>query len=92
MITTITGKNQVTLPAEIVRELDLAPGMQLDWSIGPDRTLIATPQPTRAQRTDTLFGKGRKLLPPGADPVADLIAERLQEDDSAAPADAGAGS
>ena len=82
MITTITGKNQVTLPAEIVRALDLVPGTQLDWSIGPDRTLIATPLPSRAQRVAELMGAGRKYLRPGSDPVRDLIAERLEEDDA----------
>lgn len=82
MITTITGKNQVTLPAEIVRALDLTPGTQLEWSIGADRTLIATPQPNRAQRATALYGAGRRYLRPGADPVADLIAERLQDDDA----------
>ena len=80
MITTITGKNQVTLPAEIVRALDLTPGTQLDWTIGPDRTLVATPVLSRAQRAAALLGAGRKYLRPGSDPVRDLIAERAQED------------
>ncbi|MCB9122440.1 MAG: AbrB/MazE/SpoVT family DNA-binding domain-containing protein [Caldilineaceae bacterium] len=48
---TLTRKNQITLPAEIVRALDLAPGSQLAWSIGPDGTLIGTPQPDRAGAT-----------------------------------------
>lgn len=82
MITTITGKNQVTLPAEIVKALELTPGTQLAWTIGPDRTLIATPQPKREQRVAALFGAGRKYLQPGHDPVADLIAERVQDDDA----------
>ncbi|MCL4506166.1 MAG: AbrB/MazE/SpoVT family DNA-binding domain-containing protein [Chloroflexi bacterium] len=80
MITTITGKNQVTLPAEIVRALDLTLGSQLDWSIGPDGTLIATPLPSRAKRAAALMGAGRKYLRPGSDPVRDLIVERVQED------------
>lgn len=80
MITTITGKNQVTLPAEIVRALELTPGTQLDWAIGPDHTLIATPVISRAQRAVALMGAGRKYLRPGSDPVRDLIAERLQDD------------
>lgn len=80
MITTITGKNQVTLPAEIVRALDLVPGMQLDWAVGPDGTLIAKPLLSRAQRAAALMGAGRKYLRPGSDPVRDLIAERAQDD------------
>jgi len=82
MITTMARKNQVTLPAEIVRALDLTPGTKLEWNIGPDRTLIGIPQPSRAQRAAALYGAGRKYLHPGADPVRDLIAERLQDDDT----------
>ena len=83
MITTLTGKNQITLPAEIVRTLGLTPGAQLAWRIGEDGTLIATPQPSRSQRAAVLYGAGRSYLRPDADPVADLIAERVQDDDAA---------
>ena len=82
MITTITGKNQVTLPAEIVRALELMPGTRLAWTIGEDRTLIATPQPSRGERSAVLMGAGRKYLRPGSDPIRDLIAERLQDDEA----------
>jgi bifunctional DNA-binding transcriptional regulator/antitoxin component of YhaV-PrlF toxin-antitoxin module len=82
MVTTITDKHQVTLPTEIVRALDLKPGIHLEWSIGPDGTLIATPQLRRGQKAAALFGAGRKYLRAGSDPIRDLIAERLQEDDA----------
>lgn len=82
MITTVTGKNQITLPAEIVRALELTPGTQLDWAIGPNRTLIATLRPTKGQLAATLMGAGRKYLSPGADPVAELIAERVEDEDA----------
>lgn len=82
MITTITGKNQVTLPAELVRELELTPGTQLDWQIGPNRTLVATPRPTRAQLAEELMGAGRTYLRRDTDPVADLIAERVADDEA----------
>ena len=85
MITTITGKNQVALPAEIVKALAFTPGMRLAWRIGPDGTLVATPQPSRAQRASALLGAGRKYLRLGSDPVRDLIAER-EQDDGAHPA------
>jgi bifunctional DNA-binding transcriptional regulator/antitoxin component of YhaV-PrlF toxin-antitoxin module len=80
--TTLTHKHQVTLPPEIVQALGLTPGMQLDWTVGPDGALIGTPQPSRAQRAAALYGAGRKYLRPGADPVRDLIAERAQDDDA----------
>ena len=88
MITTITGKNQVTLPAEIVKALELTPGTQLEWAIGPNNTLIATPRPTKAQRATALMGSGRKYLRPGANPVGDLIAERELESEQEAGAEA----
>lgn len=82
MITTITGKNQVTLPADLVRTLELTPGTRLAWEIGPDRTLIATPQPSRGERAAVLMGAGRKYLRPGSDPVRDLVAERVSEEEA----------
>jgi AbrB family looped-hinge helix DNA binding protein len=30
MITTVTGKNQITIPAELARESDIKPGTKLD--------------------------------------------------------------
>ena len=82
MLTTINGKNQVTLPAEIVRALGLTPGMRLAWRIGPDGRLVATPQPSRAQHAGALLGAGRKYVRLGSDPMRDLIAEREQDDDA----------
>jgi AbrB family looped-hinge helix DNA binding protein len=32
MITTVAGKNQITIPAELARELDISPGTKLDWT------------------------------------------------------------
>lgn len=78
--TTLTRKHQITLPAEIIRALDLAPGSEVEWAIGSDGTLIGKPKPGRAQRAVALYGAGRKYLRPGVDPVRDLIAERLEDD------------
>ena len=80
MITTITGKNQVTLPAEIVKALALTPGTRLDWRIGPDGSIVAQPCPSRARLAAAFLGSGRRLLKPGDDPVAELVAERGAED------------
>ena len=81
MITTLTGKNQITLPAELVKALELKPGTRLEWSIGPNQTLVATPLPSKARRVADLMGAGRKFLRPGSDPVRELIAERVREDE-----------
>ena len=79
--TTLTRKHQITLPAEIVQALELAPGSQVEWTIGPGGTLIGKPKASRAQRAAALYGAGRRYLRPGVDPVHELIAERLLDDD-----------
>jgi len=78
---TLTGKNQVTIPAAIVRELELEPGMQLQFQVGEDRTILMRPVETRAELARRLQGKWRHLLQPGDDPIADLIRERVEEDE-----------
>lgn len=80
METTITGKNQVTLPAELVRALGIGPGTRLRWSIEGDGSLRAVPRPSRSALARDVLGRGRHYLTGGADPVADLIAERASED------------
>ncbi|HID50596.1 MAG TPA: AbrB/MazE/SpoVT family DNA-binding domain-containing protein [Anaerolineae bacterium] len=81
MITTITGKNQVTIPAKIARALDLRPGTRLDWIISEDGVLIVRPLPSRSQLAREAAGMGKNWLPAGADPVGDLIRERVQDDE-----------
>lgn len=82
MITTVTGKNQITLPAELVRALDLSPGVQIEWTVADDGTIIGKRRLSRAELADALAGRGRKYLRPGSDPVRDLIEERSREDDA----------
>lgn len=75
MTTTITGKNQVTLPAELVRELGWKPGTRLEWEIVDDRTLMARPVPSRGEILGSVMGIARAR--PGRDPVEEL--QRIQE-------------
>lgn len=81
MITTVTGKNQVTIPAELARELNIKAGTQPDWSKGEDGTLRVKPLPSRGELARCLAGIGRPWLRPGDDPIADLIRERVAEDE-----------
>jgi len=81
MVTTLTGKNQVTVPSKIAQELNLYPGVMLDWFIGPDRTLRARRKATREELSVSLAGRGRKFLTAGKDPVAELVAERAAEEE-----------
>lgn len=78
---TITGKNQITIPAAIVRALELEPGMQLEFEVSEGRTFTARPVMSRAELAKQLQGRWRYLLAPGDDPIAELIREREQEDE-----------
>lgn len=78
---TITGKNQITIPAAIVRELELEPGMQLEFEIDEGRRVFVQPVLSRAERVRQLEGKWKHLFPPGSDPIGDLIRERELEDE-----------
>ena len=61
MITTVTGKNQITIPAELARELDIAPGTRFDWAKGEAGGLIVKIIPNRAELARRLAGRGRTL-------------------------------
>lgn len=83
MTTTLTGKNQVTVPAEIAREMGLEPGARFDWVRGdtPD-TIVIHVQPSIRQILDRAQELGRKMQEgpfKGRDLIAELIAERAEE-------------
>lgn len=77
---TITGKNQITIPAAIVRELELEPGMQVEFEIGKEREVMMRPVLSRGELARQLQGKWKHLFPPDSDPIGDLIRERIEED------------
>lgn len=81
ILATITGKNQITIPAAIVRELQLEPGMRLEFELGEERTIIMRPVLTRYELAKRLEGIFRSALKPGDDPIGDLIRERVEEDE-----------
>ena len=80
MITTVTGKNQVTIPAHLARELDIAPGTRLDWTKGGEGTLTAKIIPNRDELARRLAGSGKRHLRSGSNPIRDLIEDRVRED------------
>lgn len=81
MTTTLTGKNQITVPAEITRKLGLAAGAQFDWAVGdqPNRITI-TIKPTRKQLLQRVRELGRKAKRPGVDEVAEFVKWREEDD------------
>nr|MBP8975032.1 hypothetical protein [Anaerolineae bacterium] len=58
------------------------PGMQLEFELDDEQTLIVRPVESRAEKVRRLEGMLRPYLPPGEDPVADLIREREEEDEA----------
>ena len=81
MTTTLTGKNQITVPAQITQKLGLTPGARFDWAVSnqPNKIII-TIQPTRKQLLEEVRAIGRKFKKSGHDPIGDLIRERVQDD------------
>lgn len=77
MTTTITGKNQVTLPAELVRELGWKPGTRIDWQKLDDNSLVARPVPSRGELARRVRGLAK--VKEGFDPIAYL--QQMQEEE-----------
>jgi AbrB family looped-hinge helix DNA binding protein len=81
MITTVTGKNQITIPAAIANRIGLKSGSRIDWQLSskPDEIrCIILPEPSVIAAG--LRGAGKRFLKPGQDPVADLLAERAADE------------
>ncbi|MEO5915158.1 MAG: AbrB/MazE/SpoVT family DNA-binding domain-containing protein [Luteolibacter sp.] len=66
MITTVTGKNQISIPTALANELGLKPGSRIDWSLSdqPDQ-LVCRILPDPATVAAGLRGAGRKYLKAG---------------------------
>ena len=79
MITTVTQKNMITIPAEVGRHFGIKPGFRLDWQPieGKDEILVRV-IPDRGELARRLAGAGRRFSPE-TDAVAELIAERAVE-------------
>ncbi|HSS47791.1 MAG TPA: AbrB/MazE/SpoVT family DNA-binding domain-containing protein [Thermoanaerobaculia bacterium] len=76
MISTVTQKNTVTIPAGVRRKLGIKPGWRLDWQPveGRDEILVRV-IPDRGEPARRLLGTSRKFSP-DRDAVAELVAER----------------
>jgi len=79
MITTVTQKNMITIPAEIGRRLGIKPGYRLDWQpVEGKEEILVRVIPDRGELARRLLGAGRKFAPE-RDAVAELIQERAAE-------------
>ena len=81
MTTTVTESNQVSIPADIIREFDIHPGTQLEWTKSGEGAIMVKPLPSRGELARQLMGAGRRWLKAGADPIGDLIRERERDDE-----------
>jgi AbrB family looped-hinge helix DNA binding protein len=81
MITTVTGKNQITVPAAIAKQVAIHPGTRLEWSLGQEEnTLVVRVLPDSAAVASGLRGEGRRFRPGGVGAVDRLVHERAEED------------
>jgi len=79
MITTVTQKNMITIPAEVGRRLGIKPGYRLDWQpVEGKEEILVRVIPDRGELARRLLGAGRKFAPE-RDAVAELIQERAAE-------------
>lgn len=79
MVTTVTQRNMVTIPAEVGRKLGIKPGWKLDWRPVEGREeILVRVIPDRGELARRLLGSSRKFSP-DRDAVSDLLAERESE-------------
>ena len=75
---TLTGKNQVTVPAELAKQMSLQPGTRLQWEAGSaPGTILVRVQPSIQQRLARAQEIGKAFA--GRDFVKELIEEREEE-------------
>jgi bifunctional DNA-binding transcriptional regulator/antitoxin component of YhaV-PrlF toxin-antitoxin module len=77
----MTGKNQVTVPAEIAAKAGMKSGTRLDWRM-TDREGILEVHilPSQAALASGLMGRGNSFKRAAGSPVSRLLAEREQEE------------
>lgn len=79
MITTVSQKNMITIPADVARQLGIKPGYRLDWQVveGKDQIIVRV-IPDRGELARRMLGAGRKYSPK-RNAVKELVEERARE-------------
>ena len=81
MITRITGKNQVTVPAAIASRANIHLGTRLDWEPGESSdTIIVRVLPDTATIASQLRGCGKAYKRGSGSAVRNLVRERERDD------------
>lgn len=79
MITTVTQKNMITIPAEIGPHFGIKPSYRLDWQpIEGKEEILVRVIPDRGELARRRLGAGRRFSPE-RNAVAALIQERAVE-------------
>ena len=79
MITTVTRKNMISIPAELGRIFGISPGCRLDWEpVLKNKEIRVRIIPKRGDLAKRLRGSGMKFSP-DRKAVQELIAERSEE-------------
>ena len=83
MITTVKGKNQVAIPAEIVTKEGLKPGTRLEWrSTDRPQVLEVIILPDVSSITSTLRGRGNRSRRLAGSPVDRLVQQRENDEEA----------
>lgn len=82
MTTTITGRNQITIPAALVEQMELKPGTRIEWLPGDAADeFVCRVVPDPARLAAKLRGAGRVYLKAGSrHPIDALVAERSEDE------------
>lgn len=79
MITKVTGKNMVSIPAELARMFQIKPGYSFEWSpSGKPEEIIVHVIPDRKAQCFRLMGAGAHFSPDRS-AVSELVSERNQD-------------
>jgi bifunctional DNA-binding transcriptional regulator/antitoxin component of YhaV-PrlF toxin-antitoxin module len=81
MITTVTGKNQVTVPAALASEEGIKPGTRLEWA-RTDREHVVEVRilPSTVDLARDMRGRGKRRPGSTLSAVEGLIREREQDE------------
>ena len=82
MITTLTGKNQITVPAELTRQRGLKPGTRFEWR-ETDRPAVleVVILPDTSTVASSLRGLGNRFRKLPGSPVDRLVKERAEDEE-----------
>ena len=82
MITKVTGKNQVTIPAKLAAREAIRVGTRLEWqSTDEEHVLKVRVLPDQATLASQTRGRGASYKRADSDPIANLVRERAESEE-----------